>query len=694
MASNHGQLKRDLIGGTLSINNKLIVDKHANIYGNNGEFEGNVQVRGDLTVTGNITKTPTGIFDVIIIGAGAAGAVCANKISEDPNTSVLVLEQGKNLNDDPVVNNPFAVTDGVLNLFRASILHTDTVSTCDPRGGPVSNDDRWLYRYEAGKAIGGATVHNYLDGVKSSPSFQDFMASRAGAYGSLWDADAAYTAYQNMEHYYGAAAQPNRGYTGPMPLLPSAPVSTHLEHYLEAVGASSNSAADNALTVTGDGDALYYNNKVELGLNKQTDKYLTPGFTRAHTGVIFMGPTVMTSNGIGVAPRQLKVIAGAIVDRIEFDTSGVAPIAKRVHVLINGQMCVYEATKKIIICAGTLRSPGILERSGVGDPTVLSNLGIPVVVANSNVGEGLTNGIGPGHIYEVATGLTTFGESATYVLQVDNSSPFSPPITRRVLGLLAGGTFPPFEPTNALLKAYGLNTNGLNNYFGAVFNCQATSTGSVHIYDRIPGSVPIYLSNNPTTDEDVRIQRELLLLYKRVEDYMTSNYPADGYVLKYPPPAAYAGYPGAPTNVFTGSISGTTLTITAVTLGALELGCTIHGAGIAANTRISAFGTGTGGTGTYTVTKSQTVGSTTISADSIELYAASFQLALYHVTSSCKMGDLLTQDGVVDGQLHVYGTQNLMVADASIMPVGLDSGQLSSMLIGWQAAEIYFATTV
>lgn len=60
-------------------------------------------------------------------------------------------------------------------------------------------------------------------------------------------------------------------------------------------------------------------------------------------------------------------------------------------------------------------------------------------------------------------------------------------------------------------------------------------------------------------------------------------------------------------NAFTGYISGTTLTISTVTTGQLAVGQLVQGAGIAANTFITALGSGTGGTGTYTVSVSQTV---------------------------------------------------------------------------------------
>lgn len=66
--------------------------------------------------------------------------------------------------------------------------------------------------------------------------------------------------------------------------------------------------------------------------------------------------------------------------------------------------------------------------------------------------------------------------------------------------------------------------------------------------------------------------------------------------------------------LFTGSITGTTLNISAVTYGSLSVGSTIFGAGIAANTTITAFGTGIGGIGSYTISPSQNISSEKIAA--------------------------------------------------------------------------------
>ena len=86
--------------------------------------------------------------------------------------------------------------------------------------------------------------------------------------------------------------------------------------------------------------------------------------------------------------------------------------------------------------------------------------------------------------------------------------------------------------------------------------------------------------------------------------------------------------------VFSGAISGTTLTVSAVTNGVLALGSFISGTGVTAGTYITAYGSGTGGAGTYTVSASQTVSSTTITSGD------TFKIALY--TSSATLSSATT----------------------------------------------------
>lgn len=92
--------------------------------------------------------------------------------------------------------------------------------------------------------------------------------------------------------------------------------------------------------------------------------------------------------------------------------------------------------------------------------------------------------------------------------------------------------------------------------------------------------------------------------------------------------------------VFTGDISGTTLTVSAVTNGVLTVGSAISGTGITAGTKITAYGSGTGGAGTYTVDISQTVASTTITSGD------TFKIALY------------TSSATLDSSTTVYSASN------------------------------------
>lgn len=114
--------------------------------------------------------------------------------------------------------------------------------------------------------------------------------------------------------------------------------------------------------------------------------------------------------------------------------------------------------------------------------------------------------------------------------------------------------------------------------------------------------------------------------------------------------------------IFTGSISGTTLTVTSVLSGTIAVGQAIFGNGIAQNTVITALGTGSGGVGTYTVSDSQTVASTTINSTAAPAIVtgsiSGTTLTVSAVTSgSLKLGQTIEGTGVTDGTIiKAFGT--------------------------------------
>lgn len=116
-----------------------------------------------------------------------------------------------------------------------------------------------------------------------------------------------------------------------------------------------------------------------------------------------------------------------------------------------------------------------------------------------------------------------------------------------------------------------------------------------------------------------------------------------------------SGASGWPNPAGTGSISGTTLTVTAVTAGNFVVGSTLSGTGVANGTVITAAGTGTGGTGTYTVSINQNVASTALTGVSNATAARAnevYQNAMDAAFTGSISGTALTVSAVTSGALY------------------------------------------
>lgn len=107
------------------------------------------------------------------------------------------------------------------------------------------------------------------------------------------------------------------------------------------------------------------------------------------------------------ARPNLHVVTGTVAQKIIFDTSNKVPKAVGVLVQKGGKITMVEATKEVILAAGTVGTPKLLELSGVGDQSLLESFGIPVVVHNPNVGENLQDHPNVGVSFEVGEGIKT-----------------------------------------------------------------------------------------------------------------------------------------------------------------------------------------------------------------------------------------------------------------------------------------------
>ena len=162
---------------------------------------------------------------------------------------------------------------------------------------------------------------------------------------------------------------------------------------------------------------------------------------------------------------------------------------------------------------------------------------------------------------------------------------------------------------------------------GATKNVVFTTTFSTTYYIKVTGTntagsveftTPSITTNGPSVNISPYISSTIGPIYSIAYSTYDSNiYFTAGH-------AIFKINTSLTPTVVTGSISATTLTVTAVTSGTLAVGMLLTGTGISAATIISALGTGTGGAGTYTVSVSQTLTSRTITAGPVTLFAGSY----------------------------------------------------------------------
>ena len=134
-------------------------------------------------------------YDVIIVGAGTAGAVAAKYISDDPNMNVLVLEQGQNQNENSFVKLPFINSDPEneygfgFNLVQPTFnpRTTDGIEAADvPARGPP-NEGFWTWNNNfrngvahTGRNWGGAQAHSYLTVYWESAEYDSLLQTVYG----------------------------------------------------------------------------------------------------------------------------------------------------------------------------------------------------------------------------------------------------------------------------------------------------------------------------------------------------------------------------------------------------------------------------------------------------------------------------------------------------------------------------------
>ena len=293
-------------------------------------------------------------FDFIIVGAGSAGCVLANRLSEDARNSVLLIEAG-GTDRNPLFRIPLLA--GVAYWYKPSNWAYQTT----PQAGLDGRQIKW----PRGKVLGGSSTINGMMYMRGTAADYDRWAA-AGCTG--WSYRDVLPCFRRSEDNPERDGDPYHGTGGPLRVTRARAENPLYTAFLKAADAEGHPRNDD------------FNGAVQEGLGPY-DFNIRDG-RRESSATAFLHPVRARPNlAVWTRTQALRVMTD------EGRATGL--LVRR-----NGTEQLVMARREIILCGGAINTPQILMVSGIGDPAALQPFGIAPKVAAPQVGRNLQDHLG------------------------------------------------------------------------------------------------------------------------------------------------------------------------------------------------------------------------------------------------------------------------------------------------------------